>query len=263
MAEIAAETPSAASRFERDQQVARAAAEIQGAGLGTAQDVANFGHGAGSPVTIDVEREQVIGEIVAVSDASEHVADPAGRLFFSGRPSGVVPLVSLRPPIPVIITRKCAVPFYKLTSSLRQKPAPRNLACFEFAVNRVNLRLISQPLYSFAHCPAPTSWTGEDYLGAGQGRGGDRRQTVHRFHHPGRGLRQALFMAPRAPPTGTVVTRYWPMDKTHTGESTDHPHHRGLWFGQDEVNGFNFWAERAVGELRKNPGKQVVKNPRR
>jgi len=43
------------------------------------------------------------------------------------------------------------------------------------------------------------------------------------------------------------------------GESNDHPHHRGLWFGQDEVNGFNFWAnEPSVNQ--KNPGKQVVKN---
>lgn len=59
--------------------------------------------------------------------------------------------------------------------------------------------------------------------------------------------------------SGTVVTRYWPMDKTHTGESTDHPHHRGLWFGEDETNGFNFWAnEPSVNQ--KNPGKQVVKN---
>src|ERR1700730_11347914 len=38
--------------------------------------------------------------------------------------------------------------------------------------------------------------------------------------------------------SGTVVTRYWPMDKTHEGETKDHPHHRGLWFGQDEVNSF-------------------------
>src|SRR4051812_12030965 len=42
--------------------------------------------------------------------------------------------------------------------------------------------------------------------------------------------------------SGTPVTRDWPMDKTHPGDSNDHPHHRGLWFGQDEVNGFNFWA---------------------
>ena len=59
--------------------------------------------------------------------------------------------------------------------------------------------------------------------------------------------------------SGTVVTRYWPMDKSHEGETKDHPHHRGLWFGEDEVNGFNFWSnEPSVNQ--KNPGKQVVKN---
>ncbi len=59
--------------------------------------------------------------------------------------------------------------------------------------------------------------------------------------------------------SGTVVTRYWPMDKTHEGETKDHPHHRGLWLGQDEVNGFNFWAnEPSVNQ--KNPGHQIVRN---
>jgi hypothetical protein len=58
---------------------------------------------------------------------------------------------------------------------------------------------------------------------------------------------------------GTAVTRYWPMDKTHEGESTDHPHHRGLWFGHGEVNGFDFWANEQASHA-KNPGKQIVKN---
>ena len=67
------------------------------------------------------------------------------------------------------------------------------------------------------------------------------------------------YLWPLRAASGTVVTRHWPMDKTHEGESKDHPHHRGLWFGQDEVNGFNFWAnEPSVNQ--KNPGKQVVKN---
>ena len=67
------------------------------------------------------------------------------------------------------------------------------------------------------------------------------------------------YLWPLRAASGTVVTRYWPMDKTHEGESHDHPHHRGLWFGQDEVNGFNFWAgEPSINQ--KNPGKQVVRN---
>lgn len=67
------------------------------------------------------------------------------------------------------------------------------------------------------------------------------------------------YLWPLRAASGTVVTRYWPMDKTHEGESHDHPHHRGLWFGQDEVNGFNFWAgEPSINQ--KNPGKEVVRN---
>jgi hypothetical protein len=67
------------------------------------------------------------------------------------------------------------------------------------------------------------------------------------------------YLWPLRAASGTVVTRYWPMDKTHKGESSDHPHHRGLWFGEDEVNGFNFWANEPTVN-QKNPGKQVVKD---
>ena len=88
MTEIAAEAGGAARGFEGHQQVAGAAAEVEDAGLGTAQNGAHFGHGAGSPVAIDVEGEQVIGQIVAVGDASEHVADPAGSLFVGGSARG-------------------------------------------------------------------------------------------------------------------------------------------------------------------------------
>jgi hypothetical protein len=67
------------------------------------------------------------------------------------------------------------------------------------------------------------------------------------------------YLWPLRAASGTVVTRYWPMDKTHKGDSTDHPHHRGLWFGEDEVNGFNFWANEPTVNL-KNPGQQIVKD---
>ncbi len=67
------------------------------------------------------------------------------------------------------------------------------------------------------------------------------------------------FLWPLRAASGTVVTRYWPVDKTHQGESTDHPHHRGLWFGHGDVNGFNFWANEQAAHS-KNSGKQIVKN---
>lgn len=38
------------------------------------------------------------------------------------------------------------------------------------------------------------------------------------------------------------VTRDYPM-KEVTGETTDHPHHRSLWFTHGDVNGIDFWTE--------------------
>jgi len=58
---------------------------------------------------------------------------------------------------------------------------------------------------------------------------------------------------------GKIITRRWPMEKD-TGESTDHPHHRGLWFSYDGVNGYHFWGNDPSWES-KDPkiGKIVVK----
>jgi Methane oxygenase PmoA len=42
-------------------------------------------------------------------------------------------------------------------------------------------------------------------------------------------------------PTGAGMTRDWPMKDT-PGEEHDHPHHQGLWFGHQIVNGYNFWT---------------------
>jgi Methane oxygenase PmoA len=39
---------------------------------------------------------------------------------------------------------------------------------------------------------------------------------------------------------GTVITRGFPLEP-HPGERVDHPHHAGLWFNYESVNGFDFW----------------------
>ncbi|MFI5137661.1 MAG: PmoA family protein [Sphingobacteriales bacterium] len=39
---------------------------------------------------------------------------------------------------------------------------------------------------------------------------------------------------------GTIVTRGFPLDP-RPGEPTDHPHHIGLWFNFENVNGLDFW----------------------
>src|SRR6267378_6188812 len=39
---------------------------------------------------------------------------------------------------------------------------------------------------------------------------------------------------------GTAVTRGFPLEQ-RPGERVDHPHHAGLWFNYESVNGFDFW----------------------
>ncbi len=39
---------------------------------------------------------------------------------------------------------------------------------------------------------------------------------------------------------GTVVTRGFPLEP-RAGERVDHPHHAGLWFNYENVNGIDFW----------------------
>ncbi len=39
---------------------------------------------------------------------------------------------------------------------------------------------------------------------------------------------------------GTIVTRGFPL-KQRPGERVDHPHHAGLWFNFENVNGLDFW----------------------
>ena len=39
---------------------------------------------------------------------------------------------------------------------------------------------------------------------------------------------------------GTIVTRGYPLEQ-RPGERVDHPHHAGLWFNYEDVNGLDFW----------------------
>src|ERR1700726_1994111 len=52
------------------------------------------------------------------------------------------------------------------------------------------------------------------------------------------------YLAPVFGPSGKQMTRSYPMAKVE-GETYDHPHHRGICFGNEDVAGFNTWAEKA------------------
>lgn len=48
------------------------------------------------------------------------------------------------------------------------------------------------------------------------------------------------YLYPLRTASGKSVTRAFPMEKV-AGESTDHPHQRGLWVGAEHVSGIDFW----------------------
>ncbi len=46
-------------------------------------------------------------------------------------------------------------------------------------------------------------------------------------------------------PGGVAVTRNYPMKAGVAGESLDHEHHKSVWFAHGDVNGLDFWSEKA------------------
>lgn len=48
------------------------------------------------------------------------------------------------------------------------------------------------------------------------------------------------FLFPIYSPAGHLVTRGYPL-ATRAGDPTDHPHHTGLWFNYENLNGLDFW----------------------
>lgn len=65
------------------------------------------------------------------------------------------------------------------------------------------------------------------------------------------------YLHPLRAASGAVVTRHFPMQKI-AGETTDHPHHTGLWFSHGDVNGVDFWANEP-GNNRQNLGHVVLR----
>lgn len=61
------------------------------------------------------------------------------------------------------------------------------------------------------------------------------------------------YLAPVFGAEGKQITRNYPMKKID-GEQQDHPHHRGICFGLESINGYNSWEEKAtIDEMKANP----------
>src|ERR1035438_2008852 len=62
------------------------------------------------------------------------------------------------------------------------------------------------------------------------------------YLHEGEAMKPYLY--PLRTASGKIITRHFPMEKVE-GEPVDHPHHRGLWFGHEDVNGRGLWNNRS------------------
>lgn len=60
------------------------------------------------------------------------------------------------------------------------------------------------------------------------------------YYFPGPDLVKKPVLYPVYSPGGSLVTRGWPLDP-RPGERVDHPHHIGIWFNYEDVNGNDFW----------------------
>lgn len=51
-------------------------------------------------------------------------------------------------------------------------------------------------------------------------------------------------------PTGTSLTRHFPLEKNFKNEEKDHPHHISFWFTHGSINGLDFWTDKNDPDCR-------------
>src|SRR5579859_707843 len=88
MAEIASHHGLGGMGPKRDQQVAGTTAEIESARVRPLKNVAHAFHRLRAPPAVQVERQDMIGEIVARRYAPEHGAHPSRRFLLGGDARG-------------------------------------------------------------------------------------------------------------------------------------------------------------------------------
>ena len=81
------------------------------------------------------------------------------------------------------------------------------------------------------------------------------------FYMGGKDLNRP-YLHPIRSASGKIVNRSFPAGQI-PGETTDHPHHAGLFYGHGDVNGFNYWAIQNVptpaSNAEANMGRIVLK----
>jgi hypothetical protein len=60
------------------------------------------------------------------------------------------------------------------------------------------------------------------------------------YIYPGQDVLKKAVLFPLISAKGTTITRGYPI-VPRAGERVDHPHHVGMWFNYEDVNGFDYW----------------------
>jgi hypothetical protein len=90
-------------------------------------------------------------------------------------------------------------------------------------------------------CTAPTAWTQVTFTkGAEQIAVEIDGKPFTVFYIAGVDLNRP-YLHPLRSATGKIVNRSFPAGQL-PGETIDHPHHAGLFYGHGDVNGYNYWA---------------------
>lgn len=66
------------------------------------------------------------------------------------------------------------------------------------------------------------------------------KQVITQYYYPGPSVLKKTVLFPVSTPQGTLVTRGWPIEPL-PGDAQDHPHHVGIWFNYEVVNGHDYW----------------------
>jgi hypothetical protein len=101
-------------------------------------------------------------------------------------------------------------------------------------------RLVNTLVATVAVCTLGAADTRQVAVSVGDNRvdvkvDGSLFTTLHTAREP-----RKLYLHPLLTASGRRVTRAFPMEQV-SGESTDHPHQRGVWIGAEQLSGMDFW----------------------
>lgn len=78
------------------------------------------------------------------------------------------------------------------------------------------------------------------------------KQVITQYYYPGPDVLKKPVLFPVSTPSGIVVTRGWPLNPL-PGDAQDHPHHVGVWFNYESVNGHDYWNNSIEAEKARDP----------